>query len=178
MIGRRRSWEVRGEVVILSWPRLTVYAALSVAASGYVQRKHLEGRDDEASPSKLHLALHYWRLIDGFGLCLIGTVFAMLLIPFTLSTTASKGFKNPSLIAMFCVGGVLLIVLVLWEWKFASHPIMPKRIINRSLVCSIVIDFFYYLSGYISGTYFLSWVYIIKNDWTVSCVLDLERERC
>ncbi|KAL1689797.1 hypothetical protein GGG16DRAFT_93155 [Schizophyllum commune] len=142
--------------------------ALSVAASGYVQRKHLEGRDDEASPSKLHLALHYWRLIDGFGLCLIGTVFAMLLIPFTLSTTASKGFKNPSLIAMFCVGGVLLIVLVLWEWKFASHPIMPKRIINRSLVCSIIIDFFYYLSGYISGTYFLSWVYIIKNDWTLS----------
>ncbi|KAL1742280.1 hypothetical protein HDZ31DRAFT_75610 [Schizophyllum fasciatum] len=141
--------------------------ALSVAASGYVQRKHLEGRLDESTPSKLQLALYYWRLIDGFGLCLIGTVFAMLLIPFTLSTTASKGFKNPSLIAMFVVGGVLLIVLVIWESKFASHPIMPRRIINRSMVCSIIIDFFYYLSGYISGTYFLSWVYIIKNDWTL-----------
>lgn len=91
--------------------------ALSVAASGYVQRKHLEGKLEESSPSKLQLALHYWRIIDGFGLLLIGTVFAMLLIPFTLSTTASKGFKNPSLIAMFVVGGILLLVLIFWEYR-------------------------------------------------------------
>lgn len=75
-----------------------------------------------------------------------------------------------SIIAMFVVAGVLMIATVLWEWKVTAHPIMPRRVLNRSLICSVVIDFFYYLSGYLSGTYYSSWVYIIRNDWSVSAI--------
>lgn len=39
-----------------------------------------------------------------------------------------------SLIALLVVGGVLFISFCLWEWKVASHPIMPKRVFNRTFV--------------------------------------------
>jgi hypothetical protein len=84
---------------------------------------------------------------------------------------------------MFIVGGLLLVAFGLWEAYGTSHPMMPSRVINRSLVsvtgigflstqavllqvCSIIIDFTYFLSGYISDTYFWSWVYVVK-DWDV-----------
>ena len=102
-----------------------------------------------------------------------------------------------SIIAMFATGAALWFVFIGWEWKFAKYPIMPKRVLNRSLICSCVIDFvcpfppllspslpppsrpttlsaptvtripdrqFYFLSYYVAGTYWLSWVYVVK-DW-------------
>jgi len=44
-----------------------------------------------------------------------------------------------SLIAMFVVGGVLLIAFGLWEWFGTSHPIVPRRILNRTFVCCVII---------------------------------------
>lgn len=34
-----------------------------------------------------------------------------------------------------------------------------------SQICCIIIDFFYYLSGYIAN-YFTSWIYVVKDDWS------------
>ncbi|ODO06152.1 hypothetical protein L198_01384 [Cryptococcus wingfieldii CBS 7118] len=82
--------------------------------------------------------------MDAFGLLLMAFSWALMLLPFTLYKTADKGFKNPSLITMFIVGGLLQISFIVWEWKFASHPLMPKRILNRSLICFCIIDFSYY----------------------------------
>ncbi|KIY70184.1 hypothetical protein CYLTODRAFT_442186 [Cylindrobasidium torrendii FP15055 ss-10] len=153
---------------ILFWGdrRAKKLGALSLAASGYNVRKQL--RPDEEVSSKAQVWWDTLKKIDAMGLLLIGGVFATLLIPFTLYTEADHGFKNPSIIAMFVVAGVLMIATVLWEWKVTAHPIMPRRVLNRSLICSVVIDFFYYLSGYLSGTYYSSWVYIIRNDWSLS----------
>ncbi|KAF9055230.1 MFS general substrate transporter [Hymenopellis radicata] len=152
---------------VLFWGdrRAKKLGALSLASSSYERRKQLSGNQDEEQRSLLRLVVHYWKAIDAFGLILLGTSFALFLLPFTLYTTASKGFKNPSLIAMFVVGGIMFIAFCSWELLVASHPIMPRRVLNRSLICSIVIDFTYYLSGYISGTYFQSWVYVI-TDWS------------
>lgn len=86
---------------------------------------------------------------------------------------------------MYVIGAVLWIVFIGYEWKFAKYPIMPKRVLNRSLICSCIIDFvrpstpphrysaddqFYFLSYYVAGTYWLSWVYVVK-DWSVSGIL-------
>jgi hypothetical protein len=70
-------------------PRLT---ALSVAGSTWAQRQHLEGQKD--SRTFLQMVLHYWSVIDGFGLILLATGFALLLLPFTLYSGAEKGWKN------------------------------------------------------------------------------------
>ncbi|KAJ7178614.1 hypothetical protein C8R43DRAFT_467113 [Mycena crocata] len=156
--------------------------ALSLASSSYARRKQIAG---EKKQTLLQSGLYYWRIIDAFGLILLGTAFTLVLLPFTLYTSADNGWKNPSLIAMFVVGGVLLIAFSYWEFKLASHPIMPKRVINKTFVrttrfplhllnslifiqvCSVVIDIMYYLSGYVTLTFFSSYVYVVK-DWSLA----------
>lgn len=108
--------------------------------------------------------------VDALGLLLLGFGFALLLLPFSLYTGAENGWRNPSIIAMITVGGVLLIIFGIFEYYYAPYPAMPLRILNRTLVCSIIIDFFYYLAGYIGLLYFSSYVYIVQEwsyrDWT------------
>ncbi|KAJ7112838.1 major facilitator superfamily domain-containing protein [Mycena crocata] len=153
-------------LIILFWGdrKAKKIGALSLASSSYVRRKEIAG---EQKQTLLQLGLHYWRLIDALGLVLLGTAFTLVLLPFTLYTTADNGWNNPSLIAMFVVGGILLVAFSYWEFKMASHPIMPRRIINRTFVCSVVIDVMYFLSSYVSLTFFPSYVYVVK-DWSLS----------
>lgn len=103
--------------------------------------------------------------VDAFGLLLLGFGFALLLLPFSLSGSADDGWKNPSLIAMMIVGGLLIIVFFTYEIYYAPFPAMPKRILNVTLVMSIIIDFFYYFAGYIGLLYFSSYVFVVK-DWS------------
>ncbi|KAL1412987.1 hypothetical protein Q8F55_000736 [Vanrija albida] len=104
-------------------------------------------------------------LADAPGLLLLGFALALLLLPPTLSTTAKGGYTNPSLIAMFAVGGVLLLTFVAWE-RVAAHPILPRRIMNRTFLTCTAINALYYLATYLSETYYLSWVYVLKPGWS------------
>lgn len=152
---------------VLFWGdhRAKKLGALSLASSSYTRRRILEGID---TPRRtfLQTVVYYFNQVDGFGLLLIGFSFACLLAPGTLSTTAKGGYANPSLIAMYAVGGFLFISFLVWEFRFAQHPIMPKRVMNRTFICCIAIDFLYYFTGYLADTYYLSWVYIIKPTWS------------
>lgn len=102
--------------------------------------------------------------VDAFGLLLLGFGFALLLLPFSLAGSADNGWRNPSLIAMIIVGGLLVIAFFVYEIYYAPFPAMPKRILNVTLVMSIIIDFFYYFAGYIGLLYFSSYVFVVK-DW-------------
>ncbi|GAA5873307.1 hypothetical protein JCM8547_007065 [Rhodosporidiobolus lusitaniae] len=112
-----------------------------------------------------------WQELDGMGLLLLGFAWSLILLPFSLYSTAKGGYSNPSLIAMFCVGGVLLFSYVGWEWKFAVFPSAPKRLlVNRTFMTAIVIDFIYELAGYMQLQYLSSYVYIVTDynsrEWT------------
>lgn len=73
---------------------------------------------------------------------------AQLLLPFSLSAYAKDGYKNPSLIAMFVVGGVCLIGYGFWEAYGAKFPSAPGRILkNRTVITAIIIDVIYLLAG-------------------------------
>lgn len=83
--------------------------------------------------------------IDAVGLLLLGFGWALLLLPFSLKTYAKGGWKNPSLISMMVVGGVLLICYVVYEIKWAKMPSAPRRLVfNKTFVMAIVIDSFYF----------------------------------
>jgi hypothetical protein len=38
---------------------------------------------------------------------------------------------------MFTVGGVLIAAFIGYEWRFARHPIMPRRLLNRNFSLSL-----------------------------------------
>lgn len=102
--------------------------------------------------------------LDAIGLILLGFGWSLLLIPFSLSTTASGGYNNPSLIAMFVVGGILILGYVAYEYFFAMFPTAPRRLLkNRTFVTAVIIDFIYMVAGYMNLTYIYSYVYIVTD---------------
>lgn len=82
--------------------------------------------------------------IDALGLLLLGFGWALLLLPFSLKTYAVDGWKNPSLVAMMVVGGILLIAYVVYEIFWARVPSAPRRLVfNKTFIMAIIIDSFY-----------------------------------
>ncbi|KAJ7712572.1 hypothetical protein B0H16DRAFT_1743973 [Mycena metata] len=65
------------------------------------------------------------------------------------------------------VGGVLFIGFTIWEILGASHPIMPRRVMNRTFICSILINLMTFLSSTVTLTYLSSYVYVVK-DWSLT----------
>ncbi|WWC85163.1 uncharacterized protein L201_000020 [Kwoniella dendrophila CBS 6074] len=151
-------------VLILFWAdyRAKKVGALSLASSTYARERVLQ-QVQQPKKSIIQVLIDYARKIDAIGLLLLGFAFGCILTPFTLSTTAKGGYTNPSLIALLVVGGILFIATLVWEWKFASHPIMPLRIFNRTFICAVGIDFMYYFSGYLSDAYWSSWLWVSKD---------------
>lgn len=79
--------------------------------------------------------------IDAFGLILLGFGWSLLLLPFSLKTYADGGWKNPSMIAMMVVGGLLLIAYVVYEIFWAKVPSAPRRLVfNKTFVMAVIID--------------------------------------
>ncbi|WVQ71398.1 hypothetical protein IAR50_000932 [Cryptococcus sp. DSM 104548] len=151
-------------VLILFWAdkKAKQVGALSLASSTYTRDMILR-KQEAARRTFLQAFIYYARQIDAVGLLLLGFAFGCILSPFTLSSTASNGYKNPSLIALLVVGGVLFIAFCLWEWKFASHPIMPARVFNRTFIGCVLIDWNYYFSGYLSDAYWSSWLWVVTD---------------
>ncbi|WWC59437.1 uncharacterized protein I303_101993 [Kwoniella dejecticola CBS 10117] len=151
-------------LIVLFWGdyRAKQIGALSLASSSYARQRVIAG---ETQPKKtlLQLIIKYAREMDAFGLLLLTFAFGCILSPFTLNSTAKGGYTNPSLIALFVVGGVLFILFCAYEWKVTAHPIMPLRIMNRTFICSCAIDFLYFFSGGLGGTYWSSWLYVTED---------------
>ncbi|WVQ96555.1 hypothetical protein IAU59_003660 [Kwoniella sp. CBS 9459] len=107
----------------------------------------------------------YWTRLNAFGLLLMGFGFACLLTPMTLNTSAKGGYTNPSLIAMLVIGGILFIGWLVWDCFYAEYPFMPRRVLNRTFLACVGVDFFYFFSSYLVNAYFTSWVYVVV-DWS------------
>ncbi|KAF9020549.1 MFS general substrate transporter [Hymenopellis radicata] len=151
-------------LAVLFWAELKAARenTVSIASSAW-DRRH-EGSDEKIT--WYTIARDFCIHVDVFGLTLLGTAWALIFLPFTLYADAKGGWHNPSMIAMVTVGGLLLIAFAVYEVKFASHPLMPKRVLNRTFIGAVLIDVLYMLSGNMRSTYYSSWVYVIK-DWTI-----------
>ncbi|KAH7100188.1 MFS general substrate transporter [Auriculariales sp. MPI-PUGE-AT-0066] len=133
----------------------------SFATSNYAARTVPSERQPWSS-----IALEFMRKIDAIGLLLLGGSWTLIFLPFSLKSGAKGGYANASLIAMFVVGGILLIAFSLWEWFGTAHPILPRRILNRTFVGAVIVDILYLLSGAMRSTYWTSWSYVI-TDWSL-----------
>lgn len=68
--------------------------------------------------------------VDLFGLFLLTASLCALLIPLTLAS-ASQGWSNYKIIIPLTLGGALLPAFLLWEVKFARHPLMPLSLLKH-----------------------------------------------
>lgn len=104
------------------------------------------------------------REMDLVGLFLLALSFALILVPFSIYKDADKQWRNPSIIAMFVCGGVILGMFIAWEMLFSSHPVLNKRVwYNRTFLLAVTIDIFYFMGGNIRSTYYGSFVLVATN---------------
>lgn len=108
--------------------------------------------------------------IDIIGLLLLATSLSLLLLPLSLYKTAQDQWRNPSIIAMFVIGGVLLVGFIIFELYFAPFPCMHKLTFNLTVITEVLFNVFYFMSSSMRETYLSSFVWVYKDwnnrDWT------------
>ncbi|KAG6834083.1 hypothetical protein H0H93_012077, partial [Arthromyces matolae] len=144
-------------IVFLSWGE---YRAIQ---SGALQIKQKGSSDFTSTMGAVRWFIDE---LDLIALLLLAFSWTLMFLPFSLSATAKDGWKNPSMIAMIVVGVIILGLFGLWEAYGARKPMVNRRIVlNSVFLLGVGIDFFYYFTGYLRDTYYLTYVYIVKN-WT------------
>ncbi|PVF93334.1 MFS general substrate transporter [Serendipita vermifera] len=129
-----------------------------------VKTKPLVVEEREGAKGGLGKLLGFAEDVDLFGLLLLGTGWALLLIALTLSAKAKGGWDNPSIIAMIVVGPIIIILFGVYEAKFAKFPIIPAHILkNKAVMAASLIGFFDFISFYLTFLYLYSFIYVTKT---------------
>ncbi|KAL0953094.1 hypothetical protein HGRIS_004365 [Hohenbuehelia grisea] len=135
-----------------------LWAERKAKKAGLVGNEGSESRD-----TLVHRLRRSASQLDILGLALLGTSVALILLPLTLAENARGHWKNASMIAMIVVGVILIPFFAIWDWKFAKHPVIPRRFtVNRSVVGACLIGFFDFASFYLTFTYLFSFVIVVK----------------
>ncbi|CAE6508217.1 unnamed protein product [Rhizoctonia solani] len=118
----------------------------------------------KATVKGIYKVKEIWNEVDMLGLLILAGGVACVLLPLTLAKSANGGWSNPSMIAMLTVGPILLIAFGIYEWKFASHPIVPMKFLrNKAVLGAALIGFFDFVSFYLTFSYLYSFVFVVKG---------------
>ncbi|KAI9291034.1 hypothetical protein K502DRAFT_344935 [Neoconidiobolus thromboides FSU 785] len=81
-----------------------------------------------------------YKEIDLIGFFLLIASLIMILLPLNIAGTLGNGWKTPSMILLILLGAVLLIILILWEYKYANKSSIPLKLLkNRTALGAILI---------------------------------------
>ncbi|KAJ3277408.1 hypothetical protein HK104_003322 [Borealophlyctis nickersoniae] len=120
--------------------------------------------------------------MDLVGVTLLGGAWALILFPLLRATSYNDGWKDGNVIAMLVSGVLLHLLLVFWEAKFATYPLLPIRLLkNRTVLGGILAVFFMFMSWFAYNAYLTSYLYVtrglrfdqaqwITNSWTFASV--------
>ncbi|KAL8388794.1 hypothetical protein RB595_008933 [Gaeumannomyces hyphopodioides] len=104
---------------------------------------------------------YYWVQFDVVGLVLITVGWALLLLPFSLTTHVGGGWANGSLIAMLVMGPAILAAFVAWEYWWTPVPFFPwKYLRDRTVLGSCMVYGFMFVSIFCWDTYYFSYLQV------------------
>ncbi|PUU83906.1 hypothetical protein B9Z19DRAFT_1118635 [Tuber borchii] len=108
-----------------------------------------------------------WTKLDIMGVLLLVAAFSLLLVPLTLGGQAVGKWKNPSIIATTVIGGVCLVLVLLWEmWKKADPTLLLtlRLFKNRTVIADCVL-----VAHYLSlQPYFYSYLMVESGNINLS----------
>lgn len=96
--------------------------------------------DDIPSPYRQIFSPRLWNdffwTADIAGLFFLAATIALILLPLTLAGGVSSSWKTAKILTPLLVGIVIAFpMFIIWEWKFARHPLLPLRILKKLAVC-------------------------------------------
>ncbi|EPE05642.1 siderochrome-iron transporter [Ophiostoma piceae UAMH 11346] len=119
------------------------------------------GASDKRKVTVLSIASN----IDFGGLCIMIVSLAFILIPLSLASLQTNGYKTPWVIVLMVIGGLgLLIAFPLYEQRIATHPVFPLRYVkHRSICIAFLLYFTDYMAAAASHGYLYNWAIIAKG---------------
>ncbi|KAK0388901.1 hypothetical protein NLU13_2478 [Sarocladium strictum] len=117
--------------------------------------------------SDLPLSQRFWNGLRDFdipGVVLFAGGLTVFLLPFTLATSAPRGWKQDYIIAMIVVGLVTLVLFGLYEVYLAPVPFMKGDfLIDRTVLGACLFNMIYQISYYCWNAYFTSFLQVVLN---------------
>ncbi|CAK7243289.1 MAG: hypothetical protein STHCBS139747_004806 [Sporothrix thermara] len=108
---------------------------------------------------------HYTIEFDVFGLLLCTAGFALVLLPFSLATSAPHSWSTGYIIAMWVVGGVCLMLFAAWEKFVAPVQYLPWRFLSdRTILGGSLVYGFMFCSIFCWDTYYSSYLQVVNNQ--------------
>ncbi|KAG0293211.1 hypothetical protein BGZ96_003152 [Linnemannia gamsii] len=100
------------------------------------------------------------------GAILILLALSLTLLPLVLARRAAKNWQSPHIIILFCSGLVFFVLLIIWESKYATRPIMSMKIwTNRTAFACLLIMFLLKVLGNVVWQY-LTQYFVVSRDLT------------
>ncbi|KAG0340364.1 hypothetical protein BG004_006459 [Podila humilis] len=101
---------------------------------------------------------------DYIGALLLAGTLSLICFPLITASTHEDNFKNPTIIGCLCGGAVALVILLVWNAKFATKPMLPKRIWSdrtvMGAICGSIVSGIMVSMNY---TYFYNYLVITRN---------------
>ena len=131
------------------------------------QRKAKKAGIDISSGIKWSLTgiKQYLIEVDIVGVLLLATGMALFLLPFSLYSYQSEGWRAPLIYLMLVFGGLLLIAFVLYERYLAPKTFIPYSLLmDRTVFSACFMFMFYFWANSIWGSYFGSMLQAVWNE--------------
>jgi hypothetical protein len=98
------------------------------------------------------------------GVFLFAAGLTVFLLPFTLATSAPRGWKTDYIIAMIVVGFGVLVAFGVYETYCAPEPFLKNKfLLDRTVVGSCLINATYQVAYYCWNSYFTSFLQVVCN---------------
>ncbi|CVK95610.1 related to major facilitator MirA [Fusarium mangiferae] len=107
-----------------------------------------------------------WGLIefDAAGAFLFAAGLVIFLLPFSIASSAPKGWDTPYIIAMIILGVVLLAIFGAYERYVAPKPFLRFELLtSRTVIGVCLLDFVYMIAYYCWNSYFTSFLQVVNN---------------
>lgn len=102
--------------------------------------------------------------VDFGGMTLLTAGFAMLLLPLAIAGTTPSRWSTPWVPAVMTVGALLLIALVIYEYRVALHPLVPVGfLLNISLVLAWTVGLLDAFAFSVTHTYMYTWATVVHS---------------
>ncbi|KIX07421.1 uncharacterized protein Z518_02074 [Rhinocladiella mackenziei CBS 650.93] len=119
----------------------------------------------ESDRTMLQSIKYYAIEFDLMGLLLISGGLALFLLPFSLYSYQSDGWRSPMIICMIVFGGFLLIAFGLWEKYWAPRKFIPWELLaDRTVMGAFILAAVLFLSFYIWDSFFYSFLIVVNNQ--------------
>ncbi|KAI8825125.1 major facilitator superfamily domain-containing protein [Fimicolochytrium jonesii] len=161
----RQNWQwAYGMFAILIILAVAPLAATFFYLQRTANRLGLYKRQVTGNRTLFQSAVHFASSFDLGGSILLTATLFLILVPLPLAETYTDRYAEPRIIAMLCIGCVILPIFVFYESRIAKSPIVPLHFLrNRTVLGGCGVAFWTWVSYYSYTEMFTAYLLVTQG---------------